>query len=205
MDDPTIADLVRQLRDHIGGGDDYAYQLKLLIVGDGAVGKTCALQTHATGVFPEAYVPTVFDNRSLETTFEGKSVLLQLWDTAGQEDYDRLRPLSYPGSDVILLCYSTVNQASYEAITEKWHPEVEHYAADVPLVLVGTKLDMRNEGIQDPHADEFEPIDKAEGEELREEIGAKAFVECSAKTGENLAHLFEVALKIAVEHHTAKK
>ena len=66
-----------------------------------------------------SYVPTVFDNRSIETTYEGKSVLLQLWDTAGQEDYDRLRPLSYPGSDVILLCYSTVNQASYEAITEK--------------------------------------------------------------------------------------
>ena len=72
-------------------------------------------------------------------------------------------------------------------------------------MLVGTKLDMRNEGVQDPHADEFEPIETAEGKELQEEIGAKAFVECSAKTGENLSKLFEVALKIAVDHHKSKK
>jgi len=201
MDDPQLSDLVVKLRDHIGsGGDDYDYQLKLLVVGDGAVGKTCALVTYATNEFPEEYVPTVFDNRSIETTYEGKSVLLQLWDTAGQEDYDRLRPLSYPGSDIILLCYSTVNQASYEAITEKvrffyflffkcmpfkcqskyyaypnfyhvclvlilffqWQPEVEHYADDVPLLLVGTKLDMREGKIADPHADGFEPISTEE-------------------------------------------
>jgi Ras-related C3 botulinum toxin substrate 1 len=55
----------------------------------------------------------------MEVKYQGKSILLQLWDTAGQEDYDRLRPLSYPGSDVILLCYSTVSEASYEAVQEK--------------------------------------------------------------------------------------
>ena len=95
--------------------------------------------------FCERYVPTVFDNRTVDTTYNGKVVHLQLWDTAGQEDYDRLRPLSYPGSHVILLCYSTVNEGSYEAITEKWHPEVSHYAKGVLLLLVGTKLDMRKE------------------------------------------------------------
>merc|ERR1712137_859186 len=201
MDDPQLSDLVVKLKDHIGsGGDDYDYQLKLLVVGDGAVGKTCALVTYATNEFPEEYVPTVFDNRSIETTYEGKSVLLQLWDTAGQEDYDRLRPLSYPGSDIILLCYSTVNQASFEAITEKWQPEVEHYADDVPLLLVGTKLDMREGKIADPHADGFEPISTEEGKELQEEIGAQGFVECSAKTRENLKELFETALKIAIKN-----
>jgi len=161
MDDEKISELVKQLRDHIeGGNDEYAYQLKLLIVGDGAVGKTCALVTYATNEFPEDYVPTVFDNRTMEVKYEGKSVLLQLWDTAGQEDYDRLRPLSYPGSDVILLCYSTVSEGSYEAVTEKWYPEVSHYAKGVPIVLVGTKLDMRKEKIEDPSVGAFQPISR---------------------------------------------
>ena len=87
----------------------------------------------------------------------------------------------------------------------QWHPEVEHYAADVPIVLVGTKLDMRKEKIQDPHADAFEPISAEMGKELQEEIGAKAFVECSARTRENLPLLFETALKIAVQHNKSKK
>ena len=51
-------------------------------------------------------------------------VELALWDTAGQEDYDRLRPLSYPDTDVILMCFSIDNPDSLENITEKWTPEV---------------------------------------------------------------------------------
>lgn len=70
-------------------------------------------------------------------------ILLHLWDTAGQEDYDRLRPLSYPGADVVLLCFSTINQASYDAIREKWAPEVHHYIPNIPYILVGTKIDLR--------------------------------------------------------------
>ena len=67
--------------------------------------------------FPEAYVPTVFDNHSTMVMCDGKVVNLQLWDTAGQEDYDRLRPLSYPGTQVFLLCFSTISKASYENVT----------------------------------------------------------------------------------------
>lgn len=51
-------------------------------------------------------------------------VELALWDTAGQEDYDRLRPLSYPDTDVILMCFSVDSPDSLENIPEKWTPEV---------------------------------------------------------------------------------
>lgn len=66
-------------------------------------------------------------------------VELALWDTAGQEDYDRLRPLSYPDTDVILMCFSIDSPDSLENIPEKWTPEVRHFCPNVPIILVGNK------------------------------------------------------------------
>lgn len=68
-----------------------------------------------------------------------KQVELALWDTAGQEDYDRLRPLSYPDTDVILMCFSIDSPDSLENIPEKWTPEVKHFCPNVPIILVGNK------------------------------------------------------------------
>ena len=70
-------------------------------------------------------------------------VELALWDTAGQEDYDRLRPLSYPDTDVILMCFSIDSPDSLQNIPEKWVPEVKHFCPNVPIVLVGNKKDLR--------------------------------------------------------------
>ena len=93
--------------------------------------------------FPTEYVPTVFDNYSATVEVDGKAIALSLWDTAGQEDYDRLRPLSYPGTDVFLVCYSVVDPESFENVMKKWLPELKTNAQPVPVILVGTKLDLR--------------------------------------------------------------
>ena len=93
--------------------------IKLVIVGDGACGKTSLLSVFVNNKFPEAYTPTVFDNQIKNITVDSKEVKLALWDTAGQEDYDRLRPLSYPQTDVFLVCYSVVSPSSYENDKEK--------------------------------------------------------------------------------------
>merc|ERR1712051_10001 len=112
---------------------------KLVIVGDGACGKTCLLIVFSKDQFPEVYVPTVFENYVADIEVDGKQVELAPWDTAGQEDYDRLRPLSYPDTDVILMCFSIDSPDSLDNIPEKWTPEVKHFCPNVPIILVGNK------------------------------------------------------------------
>jgi Ras family len=65
--------------------------------------------------------------------------------SAGQEDYDRLRPLSYPQTDVFLVCFSVTSPASFENVKEKWFPEVHHHCPGVPCLIVGTQVDLRED------------------------------------------------------------
>ncbi|KAL7038724.1 hypothetical protein ACKWTF_009672 [Chironomus riparius] len=111
--------------------------LKITTVGDGAVGKTCLLISYTQNEFPEEYVPTVFDNHACNIVVDNKEYSLTLWDTAGQEDYERLRPLSYPNTECFLLCYSIDSKTSYENVASKWSPEIRHFSPHVPIVLVG--------------------------------------------------------------------
>jgi len=126
-------------------------------------------------------------------------VILGLWDTAGQEEYDRLRPLSYPGADVILLCFSTISRASYESITDKWAVEVNHFVPDVPLVVVGTKIDLREAQTADPNTGKYDPLNSQKGEELARQIRAKKYMEVSAKTRDGLEDVFNFAMDLVLE------
>jgi len=181
-----------------GEGDDSDIRIKLVAVGDGAVGKTSLLIAYAKGTFPDTYVPTVFENYTAPIDHNGKKVLLHLWDTAGQEDYDRLRPLSYPGADIVLLCFSLVTEASFESVRDKWHPEVDHYVKNVPTILVGTKVDLREAKLPDPSTGEFHPVSNDQAEKMGDEIGSEKFMAVSAKTGENLKNLFQEAVSIVL-------
>jgi len=164
--------------------------IKLVVIGDGAVGKTCLLISYANNRFPEEYVPTVFDNYVVNLTAGETHIELGLWDTAGQEEYDRLRPLSYANANVFLVCFSLVNPISYENVTTKWYPEVVHFCPDVPQILVGTKVDLRKE---EPTA--ADAISPEKGNELARKIKAVRYLECSAKTGDNLKDVFDAAVK----------
>jgi len=172
--------------------------IKLMVVGDGSFGKTCLLISYTTNSFPGEYVPTVFDNYNANAIVEGTPVNLGLWDTAGSEEYDTLRPLSYPGTDVFLICFSLFSPESYESVTKKWYPEISEHTSDTPIILVGTKLDLRSkpEAVQSLKENNQEPISTKKGEELAKKIGAKRYLECSALTQEGLARVFEEAVKV---------
>ncbi|KAK8742376.1 hypothetical protein OTU49_001835 [Cherax quadricarinatus] len=184
-----------------------AIRKKLVIVGDGACGKTCLLIVFSKDQFPEVYVPTVFENYVADIEVDGKQVELALWDTAGQEDYDRLRPLSYPDTDVILMCFSIDSPDSLENIPEKWTPEVKHFCPNVPIILVGNKKDLRNDAttIKELQKMKQEPVKPEEGRNMAEKINAFAYLECSAKTKEGVREVFETATKAALSVRIKKK
>ncbi|KAG5412682.1 hypothetical protein IGI04_000249 [Brassica rapa subsp. trilocularis] len=174
--------------------------IKCVTVGDGAVGKTCLLISYTSNTFPTDYVPTVFDNFSANVVVNGATVNLGLWDTAGQEDYNRLRPLSYRGADVFILAFSLISKASYENVSKKWIPELQHYAPGVPIVLI---FGMTNSFLSTyPGA---VPITTAQGEELKKLIEAPAYIECSSKSQENVKGVFDAAIRVVLQPPKQKK
>ena len=174
--------------------------IKCVVVGDGAVGKTCMLISYTTNSFPQDYIPTVFDNYSANVMVEDKPVTLGLWDTAGQEDYDRLRPLSYPQTDVFLVCFSVVNPTSLENVEFKWFKELQHNATNVPIILVGTKVDLRREKaiVSKLEEEGQSPVTEEQGKAMASKIRAVKYLECSALSQEGLKKVFDEAIRTAL-------
>ncbi|KAJ5159825.1 GTP-binding protein rhoC [Penicillium canariense] len=194
-----------------------SYSKKFVVVGDGGCGKTCLLISYSQGTIDyfiardqmrrseltatQKYVPTVFENYITQTTHRasGKTVELALWDTAGQEEYDRLRPLSYPETDLLFVCFAIDCPASLENVVDKWYPEVLHFCPTTPIVLVGLKSDLRNKRtcIELLKTQGLTPITPEQGRGVAERMGA-AYAECSSKEMRGVDEVFAKAVDTVV-------
>lgn len=186
--------------------DSIDQNLKCVVVGDGAVGKTCLMGQFVDKKFKTEHVPTVFDNTSKFVQYKDTTVNLALWDTAGQEDYARLRPLSYPNTDVFVVCFSMVSKTSLLNVTSKWVPELVHYNrshhADghklSPIVLVGNKSDLW----KDPNYDAKEKVSQADIDKLIADSSGQIkgpCMMCSALTGEGVDDAFMRAIGVVLD------
>jgi len=173
---------------------------KLVVVGDGSCGKTCLLVTFSKDQFPQVYVPTVFETYVADIEVDGKQAQLSLWDTAGQEDYDRLRPLSYPETDVLIICYSVDSPDSLANVQGRWFGEVKHYCPNIPIMLVGNKKDLRTDeaAIKELSQIGQQPVTFEQAQRVAMQIGAARHLECSALTYDGIREVFEAAIQVAV-------
>ncbi|XP_029371080.1 rho-related GTP-binding protein RhoF [Echeneis naucrates] len=182
-------------------------ELKIVIVGDGGCGKTSLLMVYAKGDFPEKYAPSVFEKYVTTISLGGKEIKLNLYDTAGQDDYDRLRPLSYQEANLILVCFDVTNPTSFENVLIKWFPEVKHFCREIPVILIGCKTDLRKdkECSRKLKALNLAPITYTQGEETRQQMNAELYLECSAKYQENVEDIFREATKRALAFNRKQK
>ena len=149
----------------------------------------------------------MFDNYAVTVMIDGEPYTLGLFDTAGQEDYDRLRPLSYPQTDVFLVCFSVVSPSSFENVKEKWVPEITHHCQKTPFLLVGTKIDLRDDAatVEKLAENNQEPLSLDMGDSLAREVRAVKYVECSALTQQGLNNVFDEAVLAALEQVKRRK
>lgn len=170
---------------------------KIVAVGDGATGKTSLLQTFALNKFPELYEPTVFDNYQATMMYKESIYSLNLWDCAGQEDYKDMRKLSYPYTDVFILCYSCISPVSYKNL-ESWIYELREYDPKARIVIVCTKIDC----LKDPEIltllleKGIKPLTTGDMLELNKKWPEIPTIECSSKKGWNIQQIFYTAIDL---------
>merc|ERR1712142_1002973 len=116
----------------------------------------------------------------------------------------RLRPLSYPQTDVFLVCFSVIANSSFENVKTKWVPEIQHHAPNVPILLVGTKSDLRKDEntIKQLNSRQQSMVAVDSAQRMAKEIGAVNFLECSALTQEGLKQVFDDAIRAAMSKPT---
>eukprot|EP00095_Tigriopus_kingsejongensis_P002167 snap_masked-scaffold1063_size65393-processed-gene-0.9 protein:Tk02167 transcript:snap_masked-scaffold1063_size65393-processed-gene-0.9-mRNA-1 annotation:"rho-related gtp-binding protein" len=174
-------------------------KIKCVLLGDGAVGKTSLIISYTTNGYPQEYVPTAIDTYDAIVTVDGEPVTLEMCDTPGQDDFDTLRPLAYPHTDVFLLCFSVVCPSSFVNIREKWVPELKRTHAQgrmPPVILIGTQSDLRENAttMAELARQKAAPVSEAAAQKLAGHIGFERYLESSALTQKNLKEVFDAAI-----------
>jgi len=172
---------------------------KVVMLGDCECGKTSLLTRYIKNLFEEQYTATVFDSSSTEIVM-GKldDLTIDIWDTSGSSEFDRVRPLTYEDVSLFLVCFDMSNPQSLNNITQKWLSEIKSHKNIVPVVMLGCKSDLMDGN-----------KDKSKFMHVAKQLGAVAYYECSSKTPEqrqNIDRLFNVvALIVAGQQNKIPK
>ena len=170
-------------------------------VGDGAVGKTCLLAVLKNEDFPTSYLPNIYESDTREVQINGKTYSIFLSDTSGQLDYEEIRAIAYTTSarqskhSVICLCFALNNRVSFTNLEECWLPEINQKTPESSIILIGTKLDLREEGNPDH-------VSKEEAIQLQQNHKMTAYIECSALRNINVDQIYP---KIISSNQPVKK
>jgi len=183
------------------------HHVKLLVVGDGAVGKTCLVISYTRGeqFVPREHVTTLFEQVDHIERVDGLEIAVSLNDTAGQEEHLALTESAFPATDVFLLTYAINDRQSFNHITTKWAPAIQNFKLkkdkDVRFILVAQKIDLRNDTskIEEFKQQGIHLITTEEGNKVATTIRANAYFECSAWYGTGVKPLFQQAVKQALE------
>ncbi|KAI8917697.1 P-loop containing nucleoside triphosphate hydrolase protein, partial [Powellomyces hirtus] len=171
----------------------------LALVGNEAVGKSAALRVLTGSEFPSEHTATFEDAYTWTPgrNFETKNISISILDTAGAPAFDRLRPFSYPGIGIFVVCFAVDDRRSFRDVEDKWVPELKYYVPECAFAVAALKVDLR----EDEHTEmrlklDTETVVSAdEGLEMMRRIGAKAYAECSAKANIGVLELFEELMR----------
>jgi len=172
------------------------HRKKIVVVGSGTAGKTSFIHRLVHDTFQQNYKATVFDNIThhftpTSGTYADQTFELEIWDTSGQDSYDRLRPLAYEKVDVSLICFNVADKLGFSLVEEKWLPEIRHHCVNSKLVLVGLKNDLRKEL---PSI-----LVNVNAAKVLARKYSCLYLECSAMLGENVNEVMERALELSME------
>uniref|UniRef100_A0ABI7WPR7 Rho family GTPase 2 n=2 Tax=Carnivora TaxID=33554 RepID=A0ABI7WPR7_FELCA len=169
---------------------------KIVVVGDAECGKTALLQVFAKDAYPGSYVPTVFENYTASFEIDKRRIELNMWDTSGSSYYDNVRPLAYPDSDAVLICFDISRPETLDSVLKKWQGETQEFCPNAKVVLVGCKLDMRTDlaTLRELSKQRLIPVTHEQGTVLAKQVGAVSYVECSSRSSErSVRDVFHVA------------
>jgi len=179
-----------------GSGTATGKSLKCVVVGDHVAGKSSLIFTYTSGKFPDHMPPTQIDNYNVFVTADGKPAQLGIWDTVGTPDHDRLRPLSYEGTECFIIAFDVNDRSALERIKSKWFTEIRYHSKDAPIVVVGLQTDRRS-------ADPKQSVSADEGVKAAQKCCKNVrYLECSAKTGNGLKAVFDTVISLALLSQT---
>ena len=182
--------------------------VKCVIVGDKGVGKTSMLMEYMTNRYSLDYIPSVFPNTcTARIEVDSNQVALGLSDTTEEGDYNDQRLLSYPQTDVFIVCFSISNPTSFANVKWKWFPELWTYSPGTPIIIVGTKADQRDDHYTISRLKEagVKLVTQEQASEMAKELKGVSYVECSSLTKAGLKGVFVTAARAALNPPSVKK